>query len=295
MPEGDDITRDALLEALAAAPAHPVALVGRVIDERFELRRRAGTGGMGAVFGAYDRARGEEVAVKLLHAVDDLDRLNREVAALRTLEHDAVVRYVAHGETEGGELYIVMEWLEGRDLGARIVEGFLSVPQVVALGRRLCAGLAAIHDEGLLHRDLKPPNVVLVDGEVSRATIVDLGLARRIDGATQLTRSGAALGTVGYMAPEQARGERALTEACDLFALGCVLYEALTGSPAFRGASPVAALRAVLHEEPPLLGPNVPDALAAIVYDLLDKDPAARGSSAGEVGRRLAPLVVETR
>jgi len=166
--DGDDVTHDSLLEALASAPARPMAVEARVLAERFELLERVGGGGMGTVMRAHDRASGATVAVKLLHDLADAGRVSREVTALKTLEDDAVVRYVDQGATAGGEVFLVMEWLDGRDLASRIDERPLTVEESVTLGRRLCEGLSAIHGAGLVHRDLKPHNVVLVDDDVSR-------------------------------------------------------------------------------------------------------------------------------
>jgi len=257
-----------------------------VLAERYRVDGQAGAGGMGTVLRAWDLEKGCPVALKLMHAGASPRRTGREVAALRALDSDAVVRYLGTGVTAAHEAFLVMEWLEGVDLRSRIEAGALSPADTVALGRRLARGLSAIHAQGLLHRDLKPANVVLVDGQVERATIVDLGLARALEGASALTRTGATVGTIGYMAPEQARGRRDLTPACDLFALGCVLYEALSGTPAFRGGTAVAVLFELVHEDPFPLGhlvPDVPQDLAALIEQLLHKAPESRPARADAI------------
>jgi len=258
----DDLD-DWLLE-LASAPPRPVApkhVAGYVVEGR------PIAGGMGTVHRARD-ADGEPVAIKLLHS--DIDRLPREVGALRTIRSDAVVPYVDHGVTGAGVAYLVMPWLEGPTLADRLDEGALSRP--APLARRLIDGVAAIHAAGFVHRDLKPANVILVDGDLERATLVDLGLARPQRGAQTLTHTGAVLGTVGYMSPEQTRGER-LGPPADVFALGCILHETITGTPAFPGDSSAEVLRAIATEPP---APLPASPLTELVLACLAKAPDTR-------------------
>src|SRR5262249_49662727 len=150
------------------------------------------------------------------------------------LRHAGIVRYVAHGETPDGELFLAMEWLEGEDLASRLRRMPLTTDETVALGKRVAEALAIAHARGVVHRDLKPSNLFLVDNDVERVTILDFGIARLCD-AARVTQTGAVLGTPGYMAPEQARGNDEIDPRADVFALGCVLFECLTGSPAFPG------------------------------------------------------------
>jgi eukaryotic-like serine/threonine-protein kinase len=177
------------------------------LGHRLVIGRQVGAGGMGRVFEAVDEASGRTLAVKLVQHVrgdGDLTRFTAEAEILESLDHPAIVAYVSHGTTPAGEPYLAMEWLEGEDLGRRLERGPLSVAEAVALGRRLADGLSAAHGRGVIHRDLKPTNIVLVGREVGRATIVDFGIARGPrGGGGPLTRTGELLGTPGYMAPSR--------------------------------------------------------------------------------------------
>src|SRR5262249_18871719 len=145
-------------------------------------------------------------------------RFEREASALAALDHPAIVRYLAHGRAEDGELFLVMEWLDGEDLRARLARGALPIADAVALGARLADALGAVHARGLVHRDLKPSNVLLAGGDVRRAALLDFGIVRNAAIPT-MKRAGGVLGTPQYMAPEQVRGARGIDGRADLFAL----------------------------------------------------------------------------
>jgi tetratricopeptide (TPR) repeat protein len=248
--------------------------------ERYEILSLLGRGGMGVVYRARDRASGEVVAVKVLlerHA-SAAERFLREAAVLSGLDHPGIVRYGAHGVTEAGEPYLAMEWLDGENLSGRLGRGILTVDETVMLATQVSEALAAAHRLGVVHRDLKPSNLFLVDREIGQVKVLDFGIAY-LGGATPMTKTGALLGTPGYMAPEQARSEARLTPAADIFALGCVLFEALAGRPAFEGQNAMTILAKLIFEEAPLLEvhcPDAPPALAALIARMLAKDPAAR-------------------
>jgi hypothetical protein len=264
---------------------------GDVLGDRFELVALAGEGGMGLVFRGRDLRTGADVAVKLVRLGGDLARFEREARVLRALSHPAVVRYVAEGATPAGP-YLVMQWLEGEDLAARLGRGTLSVAETLVLARRMGEALGAAHAAGVVHRDVKPANVFLVGGNVEVATLVDFGIAGVPHATRPLTRAGVVLGTPGYLAPEQLRAGGVATPRSDVFALGCVLYECLAGRPAFEAESLLALLAKVALEEPPPLPPwtAVPAALAELVGRMLAKDPAARPADGREVTRALAGL-----
>jgi tetratricopeptide (TPR) repeat protein len=266
---------------------------GDVIAGRFELGEVAGAGGMGRVHRALDRESGAAVAVKVLAAgaAQHRERFAWEARLLEQLRHPAIVRHVAHGITDDGELFLAMEWLEGEDLAQRLARGPLSVPEMLALARRLLGGLAAAHALGVIHRDVKPSNVHLEGGDPARARLLDFGIAR-LRGAV-LTKTGHVLGTIGYMAPEQARAERDLDARADVFSAGCVLFECLAGRPAFHGEHPVAVLTKILYEEPPRLGAirgDVPAALDELIARAMAKRAADRPAGAAELDRALAAI-----
>jgi eukaryotic-like serine/threonine-protein kinase len=277
--------------------ARPEALLaaGEVIDERFLIEHLAGVGGMGAVYRAKDLATGGAVAVK---AVDTPpgpkgERFVREAHMLAQLSHPAVVQYVAHGLTARGVPYLAMEWLDGEDLALRLARSGLTLDETLALMQRVCAGLAAAHDRGMTHRDIKPSNLFLVEGRVQAAKLLDFGVARQPGFAHTLTRAGSTLGTVGYMAPEQALDVRDVDARADVFALGCVLFECLTGRPPFEGQHEVAVLANLLRGDVPRireLRPDIPEALDELVASLLAKDRARRPADAGALAAALRDL-----
>ena len=194
---------------------------GSWLPERFEVERSVASGGMGVVYLARDRQTSERVALKILHAgLEDDARFEREAIMLAALSHDAIVRYVAHGVSADKRPFIAMEWLEGEDLGKRLSRGPLTVGETVTLMGRVAEALAVVHRAGLVHRDIKPDNIFLPSGALGMAKIVDFGLARP-PRARMLTADGMVVGTPGYMAPEQIRGETPDARV-DVFALGCV-------------------------------------------------------------------------
>ncbi|WP_441288249.1 protein kinase domain-containing protein [Sorangium sp. KYC3313] len=275
-------------------------LHGRLLAGRFELVELAGTGGMGTVYRTVDRASGDVVAVKLL---GDLDaqaaaRFGHEARALASLDHPHVVRYVTHGVAPTGEPYLAMEWLSGESLSARLSRRPLDVEESVALVRAVADALGAAHARGIVHRDIKPSNLFLPGGAADRVKVLDFGIARLSGASARLTRTGALVGTIGYMAPEQASGERAQLDArADVFSLGCVLFECLTGRPAFHGRHFMTILTKLLQEEPPrasALRPEVPQALDELLAQMLAKRPEGRPADGAAVVRCLDALGAST-
>jgi tetratricopeptide (TPR) repeat protein len=236
---------------------------------------------MGTVYRARDRRTDGPVAVKLLsmHGPDTTPRFEREIRALASLRHENIIAYVDHGATEDGEPYLAMEWVEGEDLADRLDRGRLSVASALALAAAAGRALGFAHKQGIVHRDLKPGNLVLPGGDVGRVKLLDFGIARVADATVALTGSGTTVGTPAYMAPEQARGEGMIDARADVFSLGCVLFECLTGRPPFVAAHPIAVLAKVLFEVPPppsKLRPGLSPAVDALVLRMLSKDPALR-------------------
>ena len=261
--------------------------VGDVVAERYVVERPVGNGGMGAVFLASDRVSGESVAVKVIDLVigDAAERFRREAQVLSTLSHPGIVRYIAHGDTSSGEPFLVMEWLEGENLADRLGRGALPPDAALGIVRGTAEALALAHAMGIVHRDIKPSNLFLVGGDFERLKLLDFGIAR-YPRSQALTGTGAILGTVGYMAPEQASGARDVDARADVFALGCVLYECLTGRPPFRADRAFAVLAKVLYDEPPRVSELVPElgeTFDALVGGLLAKDPAQRPSDGAAV------------
>jgi eukaryotic-like serine/threonine-protein kinase len=263
-------------------------LPGEVLAQRFEIERQASSGGMGAIYRGLDRDSGEPVAIKVVVAtgLGAAKRFAREARVLSELSHPAIVRYLAQGTTAQGTLFLAMEWLEGEDLAARLRRAPLSVSESLIALRRACEGLAVAHARGIVHRDIKPSNLFLVDRDPGALKVLDFGVARQPDMSRTVTQSGAVLGTVGYMSPEQAIGPRDVDTRADVFALGCVLFECLTGRAAFVGENAVAVLANLLHAVPPRiteLRPELDQQLAALVVSMLAKDPNARPTDAAAI------------
>jgi hypothetical protein len=261
---------------------------GTLIEGRFAIERKAAAGGMGIVYRALDRLSGVPVAVKLVRGDNDIEieRFERESAVLAELDHPAIVRHIAHGTTPRGERYLIMEWLEGEDLERRFIRRKLTPAEGLCLVRRSAAALAIAHARGIVHRDIKPSNIFLVDGEVDRLKLLDFGIAHALHDTRRLTRSGMFMGTPGYMAPEQAQGQALPDPRGDIFSLGCVIFEALVGHPAFEGAHAMAILAKILLQEvPPLrqIRSDAPEAVEALVARMLAKAAPKRPRDAGEL------------
>jgi serine/threonine protein kinase len=259
-------------------------------EGRYRLVRRIGVGGMGEVWEADDTVLGRRVALKVLvqELADDpraTRRFAREARATAKLTHPNVTRVYDFGR-DGGRPYLVMELLEGDTLADRLAGGPLPPAEAARITAAVADALDAAHSRGIIHRDVKPSNVLLTPaGEVK---VMDFGIAAAVD-ATHSTTGSGLYGTAAYISPERAAGQAA-TPAADVYSLGAVLYELLTGRPPFIGDSPVLVVRAHLHERPrPVreLAPWVPTRLADTCEAALAKDPAQRPSSAAALAIRL--------
>ncbi|MDO9022618.1 MAG: response regulator [Deltaproteobacteria bacterium] len=285
-----ETVRARLRRSLPDRPRRPVVtlpdaprLAGRLLPDliagRYRLTGRAGRGGMGAVFQARDVIRGEDVALKfLVDSGRSSDRFERECAILARLDHPRVVRYREHGVTLDGDPFLVMDWLHGEDLAARLARGTLSPDEAARVLRHAAEALAVAHAAGVVHRDVKPSNLFLVDGEIDRLALIDFGVARGPDPGV-FTMPGEILGTPGYLAPEQVEDAAAATARSDVFSLGCSVYASLVGHVPFRGATAMASLASLLRDDLTsvrALRPDVPPALDALLTAMLSRDPAAR-------------------
>ncbi|WP_434041106.1 MULTISPECIES: protein kinase domain-containing protein [Sorangium] len=265
----------------------------KLVGGRFELERIAGSGGMGDVYRARDRQDSALVALKLLRSSDAqlVARFQREARLLAELRHPAIARHVAHGVSEQGQHYLAMEWLEGEDLAARLARGPLDVDEGLALVHRVAEALAVVHARGVIHRDLKPANLFLQGGRLDQVKILDFGIARDTAATGGLTEPGEALGTPAYMAPEQVRGELDIDARADVYALGCLLFECLTGQPAFWAEHAFAVLVKVLFEDAPrpsALRAEVPEAIDVLTAWLMAKERGDRPEDAAMAASALA-------
>ncbi|KYG06256.1 hypothetical protein BE21_35910 [Sorangium cellulosum] len=254
---------------------------------------------MSEVYRGLDRSTGQPVAIKVLRGSWDTSvaRFAREAVVLARLDHPLVVRHVAEGALPSGEPYLVMEWLEGEDLASRLARGRIGAQESVELAVSVAEALGALHGSGIVHRDLKPSNIFLVGGRLDRIKILDFGLVR-VESMTPITATGTLLGTVAYMAPEQARGAAETDARADVFALGCVLFECLTGEPPFGAASAEAVLTKILFEDTPRLCdrmPGAPPALDALLARMLAKHPDERPRDGLSVAAMLRALAAARR
>ena len=271
---------------------------GTVVGNRFELLGLAARGGMGAVYRARDRVTGQLVALKTLReslTASEAERLVREGALLATLGHPGIVRHVAHGVDPEAGVFVAMEWVAGVTLHEHIGRVGLSLAESVDVVRRVAEALGHAHRAGAIHRDVKPTNVILRDGDVARPVLIDFGVARS-HAPSELTTTGVMVGTPQFMAPEQARGARDVDARADVFALGGVLYFCLTRRHVFASDSLMALLARVLLDEAPdvrELVPTVPAPLAGLIARMLAKDPASRPADGLVVAGALAAVVVE--
>jgi len=223
---------------------------GEVLAGRFVIEHPVGKGGMGVVFRALDRITLEPVALKVLRNREgDARRFEREARVLSELSHDAIVRYVAHGVTPDGDPWLAMEWLPGEDLASWLEAHALTPRAALVLASRVASALAAAHALGVVHRDIKPANLLLPDGDPSRVKVLDFGIARRTNQVAHVaTGTGVLIGTPGYLAPEQARGDKGILGAdgrMDRMADGGVVFAAngATTDEASRAARLALALR----------------------------------------------------
>jgi beta-lactam-binding protein with PASTA domain/predicted Ser/Thr protein kinase len=265
----------------------------QVLGERYEIGGVLGRGGMAEVHRGRDLRLGREVAVKVLRSDLARDpsfqvRFRREAQAAASLNHPAIVAVYDTGEdrtTTGATPYIVMEYVEGetlRDVIRR--EGHLSPERAMSLAADICGALDFSHRNGIVHRDVKPGNVMITpQGTVK---VMDFGIARAVsDSAATMTSTAAVIGTAQYLSPEQARGE-SVDARSDVYSMGCLLYELVTGAPPFSGDSPVAVAYQHVREDarlPSSINPDVPPALDAILMKAMSKNPANRYQSAAEM------------
>jgi eukaryotic-like serine/threonine-protein kinase len=272
-------------------------VVGEVVAERYELEEVVGTGGMSSVFKARDMLLERSVALKVLHphfTEDDqyVERFRREARAVASLSHPNIVTILDRGEDEGRQ-FIVFELVEGRTLAEVLqAEGRLPVRRALEIAIQVALGLGFAHEQGLVHRDVKPQNVIL-NGD-GRAKVTDFGIARSLD-VQGVTQSGAVLGTSNYIAPEQASG-RPVDRTTDVYSLGVVLFELLTGEVPFPGESFVAVAMQHVSEPPPSVlevRPDVPLRVARAVDRALEKDPAQRFATMDAFAAELQACLAE--
>jgi len=278
MPDDSRVEFETVMLSFLDAPSHP-ELLGRL--GRYEVERVIGTGGMGIVLKAHDTELHRVVAIKILAAhlansASARKRFAREAQAAAAVLHPNVIP-IYNVESEGKLPYLVMQCVSGLSLQSKVDRcGMLPLTDTLRIAKQTAAGLAAAHDQGLVHRDVKPANILLEEN-VDRVILSDFGLARAVDDAS-LTRTGVVAGTPHYMSPEQARGD-AIDTRSDQFSLGSVMYFMLTGRPPFRATGAMGVLNRICNEEHrsiEQINEDVPHEVVTLIDRLLAKDPANR-------------------
>jgi serine/threonine-protein kinase len=284
--------------------------IGKEIAGQFRILQRIGSGGMGAVYKAEQPDMNRFVAIKILHPKyvsrpDLVSRFRREARAMSHLSHPNTARVYMYGQLEDGACYIVMEYLEGKNL-AQITraEGMLQPARAVNIMVQVCGALEEAHRQGMVHRDLKPENIFLTSqgGIADFPKVLDFGLAKVTQremrpGSLILTQEGMVFGTPEFMSPEQARGQQ-LDARSDIYSLGCILYEMLTGKLPFDAAQPMDYLALQIRGTPIPLGQRIanlklPDGLEAVVMKTIEKEPDKRHPSAADFAHALKECLQE--
>ncbi len=277
-------------------------LQGAWLDETYELVELIGVGGMGRVYRAVQHPLGRTVAIKVMapkgrRGAETAARFRREAMAAAALQHPHTIRIFDFGELDDGRLYMVMEYLEGGTLADVLEEGFVDLRWLAGVLEQVVAALSEAHSRSILHRDLKPSNIFLarVPGGLI-AKVFDFGLAkafeRNVSELADITSEGVVVGTAGYLAPEQIRGEP-LDQRTDVWALGILLYRAAAGRPPFVGSEALVVHRTLERDpEPPSAHrPGLPREVDRVIMSAIEKDPDRRPQSVVELGRGFARAV----
>ncbi len=294
----DDLAHASTLDAIEPVPADP--LIGRRLDGRYRIESRLGEGGMGIVYAAKHEVLGSRVALKILRSDASRDdeaiaRLEREAQAASAIGSEHIVDVRDFGQLEDGSTFIVMELVEGRDLFSLIQDGPIEWRRARKIALQLCDALAAAHERGIVHRDLKLENILLTTrrGVADFVKVLDFGIAK-VQGGAKITVAGRVMGTPEYMSPEQCAGG-SVDHRTDVYSLGVVLYEMITGSLPFEDPDLAKLLRMQMTEKPVPPSQRVPDldiplGLEAAILRCLAKDPDSRFASMNELADALEEL-----
>ncbi len=277
-------------------PAAIESILRRVLAQRYSIVRQIGTGGMATVYLAYDIHHDRQVAIKVLRpdlsSTIGAERFARELRLMAAIDHPHIVGVLDSGDAEGS-LWMAMPFINGESLRQRMArEAQLPLTEALSIARQSATALAFAHARGVIHRDIKPDNILLSDGQ---AFIADFGIARAMQASEKaITATGMTIGTPAYMAPEQAAADKQLDGRVDVYALGAVLYEMLGGSPAFTGPTPQAILMRSMRSSPRAIHPirrDVSPALDAVMLKAMARSPNDRYESMSAFGAAISAFV----
>lgn len=273
----------------------PPDRLGTIIANEYEVLGLIGTGGMASVYKARNKKNGTYVAVKIVHPTEmtptDIERLRREARALNSLVHPNIVKCHASGMLDSGEPYIILDLIEGKSLDQKIQdEGPVDPIWMLAAFRQICDGLDCAHAQGMIHRDLKPSNIMVVNGPDVNVKLLDFGIVRSLNASkddVKLTRQGEIFGSPLYMSPETIQGKE-IDHRADIYALGCLMYEALTGTPPFLGNTVLVTFMRHLQDKIVPMSSVLPELIISmqlekVVYKCMQKDPNTRYQTVKEV------------
>src|SRR4051812_42509623 len=273
--------------------------VGKVIDGRYEIQARVGEGGMGVVYKSRQISIDRVIALKMLNAQMAQDpnwvqRFYNEAKACSRLQHPNTIRMFDFGQTSDGRLFMTMEFLDGMSLRDAITRGPIAPQRVAKILIQCCASLAEAHSIGIIHRDIKPDNVFLLNmaGSPDFVKLLDSSVAKLLEGDRMKTQAGVVFGTPQYMSPEQGRG-LPLDARSDLYALGILAFEMLTGNVPFNDENPMTVINMHLQAQIPPLPQSIPYSVQQIVRRALEKDPSRRYQSAGEMMQHCQQVFAE--
>lgn len=279
-------------------------LIGKTIEERFLVEKKLGHGGMGAIYLAQHLRLKKNVAIKCLHAglasnPTVVKRFKNEAVAASSIGHPNIVDVMDMGRFEDGTFFMVLEFLDGRDWQVDLDEsGAQPVSKVAHVGTQVCGALSAAAAKGIVHRDLKPENIFLIEryGDENFVKVLDFGISKILDGTGGATKTGELMGTPYYMAPEQVLGEKDITHLADVYALGVIFFQALSGTVPFEGETLAQVIMKIATQATPSLDERVsglPEPLVRLVAQMMERDPAARPQTFQEVASRLEQFVAD--
>lgn len=268
---------------------------GSRMADRFTIESLVHEGTQTAVYHAHDAVGDVDVALKLYSATSSVERIAQEIAILERVRCDKVVALLAHGRLPNGMPYLALQWIPGEDLAARLLRQPLSPAESLTVLHHTALALAELHSRDVVHLDIKPANILLRDGAIDSVVLADLGIARvaKASDRPAAPLDSLLLGTVNFIAPERARGDGCITPSADIFSLGCVLFECLTGKPPFAAETPNGVLARLLFDDPPTpraQNTPLPSPVVTLLHAMLAKDPRQRPQQAMELLGRLASL-----